>query len=42
MTALTLGWASAAEVSIEMMRACASGLRRIAPWSMPGSSTSST
>ena len=36
MTALTLGCASAAEVSIETILACASGLRRIAPCSMPG------
>ena len=42
MTALTLGWASAAEVSMETMRAWAYGLRRTAPWSMPGSCRSST
>ena len=41
MTALTLGWASAARVSIETILACASGLRRIAPCSMPGSWMSS-
>ena len=42
MTAFTLGWASAALVSMLRMRAWASGLRRIAPWSMPGSTMSST
>ncbi len=42
MTARTLGWASAAEASIERMRACAWGLRSTAPCSMPGSCTSST
>ena len=41
MTALTLGCASAAEVSIEVMRACATGLRRIAACSMPGMERSS-
>ena len=35
-TARTFGWASAADVSIETMRAWAYGLPRIAPWSMPG------
>ena len=35
MTAWTRGSASAAEVSIETIRAWASGLRRIAPWSIP-------
>ena len=35
-TALTFGWASAADVSIETMRAWAYGLARIAPCSMPG------
>ena len=42
MTACTFGWASAAEVSIETIRACAYGLRRIAPCSMLGSWMSST
>ncbi len=42
MTALTFGCASAADVSIETMRACAYGLRRMAPCSIPGSWTSST
>ena len=42
MTALTFGWASAADVSIETIRAWANGLRRMAPCSMPGSCTSST
>ena len=41
-TAPTLGWASAAEASTERILACASGLRRIAPYSMPGSWMSST
>src|SRR3954469_2944905 len=40
-TAWTFGRASAAVVSIESMRACASGLRRIAPWSVPGRRMSS-
>ena len=40
-TALTLGWASAADVSIDTMRAWAWGLRRMAPWSMPGRAMSS-
>ena len=39
---VTFGCASAADVSIETMRAWASGLRRIAPCSIPGSLTSST
>ena len=34
--------AHARVVSIDTMRACASGLRRAAPCSMPGSTTSST
>jgi hypothetical protein len=42
MTAFTFGCASAARVSMETMRACASGLRRTAPCSMPGRFTSST
>jgi hypothetical protein len=42
MTAFTLGCASAAAASTDRIRACASGLRRIAPCSMPGSCTSST
>ena len=42
MTASTLGWASAATVSTERILACASGLRSIAPWSIPGRVTSST
>ena len=41
MTALTFGWASAADVSIDTIRAWAYGLARMAPWSMPGSVTSS-
>ena len=41
-TAWTFGWCSAADVSIETIRACASGLRRTAPWSIPVSSRSST
>jgi hypothetical protein len=41
MTAATFGCASAFEVSIDTMRACAYGLRRIAPCTMPGSRTSS-
>ncbi|CAB4850595.1 unannotated protein [freshwater metagenome] len=41
-TACTPGSASAAEVSIETMRAWAYGLRRMALWSMPGRLTSST
>ena len=36
MTALTFGWASAAEVSIDLISAWATGLRRMAPYSMPG------
>ena len=40
-TAATFGWASAFDVSIEMMRAWAYGLRRSAPWTMPGRRTSS-
>ena len=40
-TALTFGWASAADVSIDTMRAWAYGLARIAPWSIPGIVTSS-
>jgi hypothetical protein len=39
-TALTPGNASASDVSIETMRACACGLRSTAPWSMPGSEKS--
>ncbi len=42
MTAFTLGCASAAAVSIEEILACASGLRRTAPYSIPGSRMSST
>jgi hypothetical protein len=42
MTALTFGWASAALVSMLRIRAWAYGLRRTAPWSMPGSTMSST
>ena len=42
MTAFTFGCASAAEVSMLLMRACASGLRRTAPCSMPGRTMSST
>ena len=42
MTARTFGCCSAADVSTETMRACASGLRSIAPCSIPGSCTSST
>ncbi len=42
MTALTLGWASAAVVSMAVILACASGLRRTAPYSIPGSRMSST
>jgi hypothetical protein len=41
-TATTPGRASAAEVSIELMRAWATGLRRIDMWSMPGRLMSST
>src|SRR5580693_9105725 len=41
MTARTRGCASAAAVSTEMIRACASGLRRMAPYSIPGSAMSS-
>ena len=40
-TAATFGWASAREVSIETMRACAKGLRSIAPWTIPGRRMSS-
>ena len=40
-TALTFGCASAALVSTERIRACAYGLRRIAPCSIPGSAMSS-
>ena len=40
-TALTFGWASAAEVSIETIRAWAYGLARTAPCSIPGIVTSS-
>jgi hypothetical protein len=42
MTARTFGWASAALVSIDRIRAWAKGLRSTAPWSMPGRTTSST
>ena len=41
-TASTLGCASAAVASTETILACASGLRRIAPCSIPGSAMSST
>ena len=41
MTAATFGCASAFDVSIETMRACAYGLRSIAPWTIPGSRMSS-
>ena len=41
MTARTFGWASAADVSIDTMRAWANGLRRIAPNNIPGSWRSS-
>src|SRR6266516_1059628 len=41
-TASTRGWASAATVSIAVILACGWGLRRIAPYSMPGSWMSST
>src|SRR6266550_2026267 len=41
-TASTRGWASAATVSIAVILACGRGLRRIAPYSMPGSWMSST
>src|SRR5215469_2947959 len=41
-TASTRGWASAATVSIAVILACGTGLRRIAPYSMPGSWMSST
>ena len=41
-TATTPGSAAAADVSIESMRACAYGLRRISMWSIPGSMMSST
>ena len=40
-TASTRGWASAAMVSIAVILACGRGLRRIAPYSMPGSWMSS-
>ena len=40
-TAATPGSASARLVSIDRMRACANGLRRIAPCTMPGSLMSS-
>jgi hypothetical protein len=40
-TACTFGSASAADASIDAIRACASGLRRMAPWSIPGRRTSS-
>ena len=40
-TAATFGCASAREVSIETMRACANGLRSIAPWTIPGRRMSS-
>ena len=40
-TACTRGSASAAAVSIETIRAWASGLRRIAPWSIPRTTMSS-
>ena len=40
-TAATPGWASALLVSIETMRACAYGLRRMAPCTMPGNLMSS-
>ena len=36
MTAATFGWASAAEVSIETMRACANGLRSTRAVQHPG------
>ena len=42
MTASTRGWARAAATSTETILACASGLRRIAPCSIPGSAMSST
>jgi hypothetical protein len=41
-TSLTFGCASAAEVSMFTMRACAIGERRMARCSIPGSCTSST
>jgi hypothetical protein len=41
-TALTLGCASAASVSMAVILACARGLRSTAPCSIPGSATSST
>ena len=41
-TASTRGWASAATVSTETILACGRGLRRIAPYSMPGSLMSLT
>ncbi len=41
-TATTPGSAAASDVSIETIRACATGLRRIAMCSMPGRTTSST
>ena len=40
-TATTIGWARAAVASTETILACASGLRKIAPCSMPGSAMSS-
>ena len=41
-TSRTPGIAQALLVSMETIRACATGLRRISMWSMPGSTTSST
>ena len=41
-TATTPGTARALDLSIDLMRACAYGLRTIAPNSMPGSLMSST
>ena len=41
MTAATFGLESAAEVSIDLIRACACGERRIALYSIPGRRTSS-
>ena len=40
-TAATPGSASAADVSIELIFACANGERRIAMWTMPGRRMSS-
>jgi len=39
---MTFGWAVAAVASTETILACASGLRRTAPCSIPGSEMSST